>query len=318
MAHGRAHSGDLRDRGRGRFPQAQAQVIAELAAESVWWWRPAAARCSTENRAVSGRAASSSSVRAAAPALRAHAPRPQPAAVAGGRSAGASSGLMPCAIRCTRGGRSGRRGRRGRLASHGETDRTRGTQPMRSLTVSLGARAYPIHIGGGLLRPGRADRRASAARRARPSSTMRRWRRCIWSSWPRRCAAGVKLTEIVLPRRRAVQELGNPEPHLRHAAGRTLRPHDHRHRPGRRRHRRLSGLRCGLLPARRCSSRCRTTLLAQVDSSVGGKTGIKPSARQRTIGAFWQPQLVLADTDTLTTLPPRELAAGLGEVISTV
>ena len=58
-----------------------------------------------------------------------------------------------------------------------------------------------------------------------------------------------------------------------------------------------------------------TTLLSQVDSSVGGKTGINHPLGKNMIGAFYQPQLVLADISTLNTLPPNELAAGMAEVI---
>ncbi len=58
-----------------------------------------------------------------------------------------------------------------------------------------------------------------------------------------------------------------------------------------------------------------TTLLAQVDSSVGGKTGVNHRLGKNMIGAFHQPRAVVADTDCLRTLPDRELAAGLAEVI---
>jgi len=58
-----------------------------------------------------------------------------------------------------------------------------------------------------------------------------------------------------------------------------------------------------------------TTLLAQVDSSVGGKTGINTAQGKNLVGAFHQPSLVLADTDVLRTLPPRDFLAGYGEVV---
>jgi 3-dehydroquinate synthetase len=58
-----------------------------------------------------------------------------------------------------------------------------------------------------------------------------------------------------------------------------------------------------------------TTLLAQVDAAHGGKTGVDHRAAKNLIGAFWPPALVVCDTDYLATLPPREVAGGLAEVL---
>lgn len=58
-----------------------------------------------------------------------------------------------------------------------------------------------------------------------------------------------------------------------------------------------------------------TTLLSQVDSSVGGKTGVNHALGKNMIGAFYQPRAVIADIDTLDTLPDRELSAGIAEII---
>jgi 3-dehydroquinate synthase len=77
----------------------------------------------------------------------------------------------------------------------------------------------------------------------------------------------------------------------------------------------LAGFAAGILKRGVDFVQIPTTLLAQVDSSVGGKTAINAAAGKNMIGLFYQPRLVLADTDILDTLPRRELLAGFAEVV---
>ena len=77
----------------------------------------------------------------------------------------------------------------------------------------------------------------------------------------------------------------------------------------------LTGFACAILKRGCGFVQLPTTLLAQVDSSVGGKTAINTPAGKNLVGAFHQPSLVLADLDALTTLPRRELRAGYAEVL---
>ncbi|MEW5787567.1 MAG: 3-dehydroquinate synthase [Pseudomonadota bacterium] len=186
---------------------------------------------------------------------------------------------------------------------------------METLTVDLGDRAYPIHIGPGLL--DRADlvlphlvqkRVAIVTNTTVGPLYLARLRQTL-------ADAGVAAEAVVLP---DGEEFKNWETLnlifddlLTHRAERktTLIA--------------LGGGVIGDLTGFAAASYQRgvpfiqvpTTLLAQVDSSVGGKTGINHPLGKNMIGAFYQPQLVLADTETLNTLPDRELSAGLAEVI---
>jgi len=76
----------------------------------------------------------------------------------------------------------------------------------------------------------------------------------------------------------------------------------------------LTGFAAGVLKRGIDFAQIPTTLLAQVDSSVGGKTAINTPQGKNLVGLFYQPRVVIADTDALSTLPPRELRAGYAEV----
>ncbi|MBS1216014.1 MAG: 3-dehydroquinate synthase [Proteobacteria bacterium] len=186
---------------------------------------------------------------------------------------------------------------------------------MQTVRVALGERAYPIHIGSGLL--GRVDLllpHLAAKRVAIVSNTT------VAPIYLDRVAgpldaAGVRVTKVLVPDGESHKDWAT----LNLVFDGLLRTRCDRQTTVIA----LGGGVIGDLAGFAAATFMRgmpfiqmpTTLLAQVDSSVGGKTGINHPLGKNMIGAFHQPQLVLADVATLDTLPPRELAAGLAEVI---
>ena len=186
---------------------------------------------------------------------------------------------------------------------------------MRTVTVGLGDRAYPIHIGEGLLAraelflPHLPQRRISVVTNTTVASLYLK----KFSAMLR--GAGVEIVPVVLPdgeEHKNWQTLNSIFDALlsnRCERKSTIIA--------------LGGGVVGDLAGFAAASYQRgvpliqvpTTLLAQVDSSVGGKTAINHPMGKNMIGAFYQPRMVLADTAMLDTLPTREFAAGLAEVI---
>jgi 3-dehydroquinate synthase len=186
---------------------------------------------------------------------------------------------------------------------------------MQTLTVSLADRSYPIHIGNGLL--SQAELILPHLKRKQVAIVSNTTVAPLYMqalAQPLR-DAGISVIEIILPDGEAYK---NSE---------TLQTiYDHLLQNRCERNTTLIALGGGVigdLTGYAAATYLRgvpfiqvpTTLLSQVDSSVGGKTGINHPLGKNMIGAFYQPKLVLADIDTLKTLPQRELSAGVAEVI---
>ncbi len=186
---------------------------------------------------------------------------------------------------------------------------------MQTLTVGLGERSYPIHIGSGLL--GRPELLLNALPRKRAAIVTNTTVAPLYLEKLRQTlqAIGVTSTPVILPDGEGYK---NSET-LNSIYDALLSNRCERSTPLIA----LGGGVIGDLTGFAAATYLRgvpfiqvpTTLLAQVDSSVGGKTGINHPLGKNMIGAFYQPQLVLADTATLNTLPDNELSAGLAEVI---
>jgi 3-dehydroquinate synthase len=189
----------------------------------------------------------------------------------------------------------------------------RDNQPMKTLTVNLGVRSYPIHIGEGLLRKPELVTKHISGRQVMvvTNETIAP----LYLDGITGLLDGFDLASVILPdgeQYKNIETLNSVFTGLLE------------HRFNRRCT--LIALGGGVVGditgfAAACYQRgvsflqIPTTLLAQVDSSVGGKTGVNHPLGKNMIGAFHQPGCVVIDTDTLDTLDQRQLAAGLAEVI---
>ena len=190
-----------------------------------------------------------------------------------------------------------------------------GQDIMQTLTVGLGERSYPIHIGSGLL--GQAELLQQAVPRKRVAIVSNTTVAPLYLGKLRQTLQGIGVSseEIILPDGEAYKNSDT----LNLIYDALLKSRCERSTPLVA----LGGGVVGDITGYAAATYLRgvpfiqipTTLLAQVDSSVGGKTGINHPLGKNMIGAFYQPRLVLADTDTLNTLPDNELSAGLAEVI---
>lgn len=183
---------------------------------------------------------------------------------------------------------------------------------MQTLTVDLGDRSYPIYIGAGVLQqPLLAQHvRGKQVMLVSNDTVAPLYRAAI-----RQALSSFDVDEVILPDGEAYKDLE----HLNHIFDRLLQTRHNRTTT-------LVALGGGVIGdmtgfAAACYQRgvnfiqVPTTLLSQVDSSVGGKTGVNHPAGKNMIGAFHQPVAVLADTEVLNTLQDVELSAGLAEVI---
>ncbi|MBX3561778.1 MAG: 3-dehydroquinate synthase [Sphingomonas sp.] len=182
---------------------------------------------------------------------------------------------------------------------------------MSRVEVALGDRSYPILIEPGLL--GRA---------AAPLAPFVRGGRLIvvsdvnvWAAQGARLAAGAELVPIVLPPGESTKSWEQLSALLDKLLELNVERSDHILAFGGGVIGDLVGFAASILKRGCGFVQVPTTLLAQVDSSVGGKTAINVPAGKNLVGAFHQPALVLIDPDCLDTLPPRDIRAGYAEVV---
>lgn len=187
---------------------------------------------------------------------------------------------------------------------------------MRTVTVSLGQRSYPIHIGGKLLGTlGQACRRLNLGARCAIITDRNVAPRYAKAAEKSLRAAGFEPVIIIVPAGETAKSLQTVQSCYDQLAKHRLERKSFIVALGGGVVGDLAGFVAATYLRGIAFVQVPTTLLAQVDSSVGGKVGVNLKAGKNLVGAFYQPKLVLCDLDALRTLPPREFRAGLAEVI---
>ena len=186
---------------------------------------------------------------------------------------------------------------------------------MKTVTVSLGDRSYPIHIEAGLL-PRAAEYLAPLSRGRRMAivtdENVRPHLAVLRASLE---AAGVASEAIILPPGEKTKSWAMLSQVCNRLLELGVERADHVIALGGGVIGDLVGFSCSIVKRGCRFVQIPTTLLSQVDSSVGGKTAINTSAGKNLIGAFHQPAMVLIDPDVLDTLPARQVRAGYAEVV---
>lgn len=177
---------------------------------------------------------------------------------------------------------------------------------MQQITVSLGQRSYPIEIGPGLLRE---------ARRRLEALPVKRWAVIADENTAALYAGALDLPVYTFPAGEGSKRLAVYEDLCRRLLTDGFTRQDGIAALGGGVTGDLAGFIAGTLLRGVALAQLPTSLLAQVDSSVGGKTGLDLPEGKNLIGCFYQPRLVLADTACLATLPRRQLSSGMAEVI---
>lgn len=185
---------------------------------------------------------------------------------------------------------------------------------MTRIDVALGDRAYPILIERGLLARA-ADRLAPLARGRLVVVTDENVRPHLATLTAALVGAGIAVEPIVLPPGEATKSWAQLAALIDRLLALGVERGDHIVALGGGVIGDLAGFAAAIVKRGCRFVQIPTTLLAQVDSSVGGKTGINAAAGKNLVGAFHQPALVLIDPAVLDTLPARELAAGYAEVV---